>query len=452
MPIFKSINPFSQQEIEEFSTHSSAEIEFIIESASISQKHWRTTSYDHRAQILTKTANLLLARKNQLALTITQEMGKPISQSISEIEKCAWLCEYYASVGSDFLHDQTIETDATHSFVRYAPLGTILGIMPWNYPFWQVFRFAVPTLFAGNAALLKHAPNVTRCALQIEQIFLEAGIPEGLYSTVICEVDQVETILADKRIHGVSLTGSTKAGQSVAQLAGKYLKPSLLELGGSNAFIIAEDASLNKAIETAWMARMQNTGQSCIAAKRFILHDSMADEFIDKMLAKIKENPIGDPTEKSTFFGSLARPDLAENIENQVNRSVQKGAQLITGGQRDGAKFEPTLLDHVETNFAAFQEETFGPVATISRVNNIRDAVIVANTTEYGLGATIFTENPEQHYKWINELKDGAVFFNELVKSDPRLPFGGTGISGYGRELAQQGLQSFTNVKTVYIK
>lgn len=452
MPIFKSIHPFTQQEIEEFSTHSLAEIEYLIESASISQKHWKSTSYDHRAQILTKTAHLLLARKNQLALTITQEMGKPISQSIAEIEKCAWLCEYYASVGSDFLQDETISTDATHSFVRYAPLGTILGIMPWNYPFWQVFRFAVPTLFAGNAALLKHAPNVTRCALQIEQIFLEAGIPEGLYSTVICEVDQVETILADKRIHGVSLTGSTKAGQSVAQLAGKYLKPSLLELGGSNAFIIAEDASLDKAVETAWVARMQNTGQSCIAAKRFILHDSMADEFIDKMLAKIKENPIADPTEKSTFFGSLARPDLAENIENQVNRSVQKGAQLIIGGQRDGAKFEPTLLDHVETNFAAFQEETFGPVATISRVNNIRDAIIVANTTEYGLGATIFTENPEQHYKWINELKDGAVFFNELVKSDPRLPFGGTGISGYGRELAQQGLQSFTNIKTVYIK
>ena len=452
MSTFKSINPYNNELLEEFELHTPSEIDYILQSADISQNHWQKTSAEHRSDIFKHASDLLAARKEHLALTITREMGKPIKQARAEIDKCAWLCRYYASEGARFLEDQPVGSSARHSFIRHAPLGTILGVMPWNYPFWQVFRFAVPTLMAGNGVVVKHAPNVLRCALLIEDLFLESGIPEGLYSTIVCDVDEVENLISDPRIHGVSLTGSTSAGSAVAQLAGKSLKPSLLELGGSNAFIITDDADLEDALETAWLARMQNTGQSCIAAKRFIVFDGVADALIDLFKTKIEENPIMDPTEEDAFFGPLARTDLAQNLKEQLDKSVQQGARLIVGGDQENAHFQPAVLDHVDPHSKAFKEETFGPLAAIVRVNNMSEAVEMANHSPYGLGVSVFCKDPQAHQARIDQFKDGAVFFNEMVKSDPRLPFGGTGISGYGRELGKRGIQSFTNIKTVYIK
>lgn len=454
MKTFKSINPYDQSIVRETVLHTEQEIEFLLEAAHKTYNNWKSTSFEHRGNRLNTLAAQLQASKEQLAASITEEMGKPITQSLSEIEKCAWLCEYYAENGASILADRNITTSASESFVRYTPMGVILGIMPWNYPFWQVFRFAVPALFAGNAVVVKHAPNVLGCSNAIEKLLVAAGFPEGLFSNLICEVDVVPQLISDKRIKGVSLTGSTQAGQSVGALSGKAIKPSVLELGGSNAFIVTEDADIEEAVECAWMGRMQNTGQSCIAVKRILLCEPIAGAFINRFKEKLQGHAVSDPTDNNTFFGPMARIDLAEQLKQQLDDSVKKGAQLVAGGQQEKAHFQPALIVDVPTDSRAFQEETFGPLATIATARHFDEALKLANQSDYGLGATIFCDKDQvDQYRYaIDLLDDGAVFFNNFVKSDPRLPFGGTGISGYGRELSVEGLRSFVNTKTVYVK
>ncbi|MEZ4720411.1 MAG: NAD-dependent succinate-semialdehyde dehydrogenase [Flavobacteriales bacterium] len=447
-----SINPWNLEEIERFKTHTNEETDAIIRSVDAEYQTWRKTSFADRTKLLMRVADILNERKDKYAAHITAEMGKPIVEAVAEVQKCAWVCRFYAEQAESFLKPRAIETDASKSFVTYSPLGVIYAIMPWNFPFWQVFRFAAPTLMAGNTAILKHAPNVTRCALDIEEIFRDAGYPANAFRTLILDNSQASQVIEHPLVRAVSLTGSEKAGEAVASTAGRVLKPSVLELGGSNAVIVLEDVDLDQAVDVGFRARFLNSGQSCIAGKRFLVVDSLYDQYIEKFAKKVAELQFREPTDSSTKIGPLARVDLAEGIERQVNGSIAKGAKLLMGGKRDGAKYDATILTEVKPGMPAFDEELFGPVAPFVRVKDFDEAIKLSNQSSFGLGATICTGNPEKALERIHEFDEGAVFINELVKSDPRLPFGGIKRSGFGRELSAEGILEFVNAKTVYVK
>ncbi|WP_297867798.1 NAD-dependent succinate-semialdehyde dehydrogenase [uncultured Flavobacterium sp.] len=426
-------------------------MQHLLKVSENTQLSWCNLSIQNRVSFLPQLAKLLLENKEEYANCITTEMHKPISQAIAEVEKCALLCNYYYENAETFLATKHIKTEASESFVTYEPLGVILGVMPWNFPFWQVFRFAVPTLIAGNTVLVKHASNVPKSAQLIQEIFEQAGFPKGCYQDLPIPSSKVANIIANPIIKAVSLTGSEQAGIAVATEAGKHLKKCVLELGGSNAFVILEDANLEKAVATAVNARMQNAGQSCIAAKRFLVHENIADAFVDKFKVAIKNLKTGNPLDKETQIGSLARVDLAEELEVQVQKSIEMGAKLVVGGNRKDAFYEPTILTNITTEMPVFNEETFGPVAAIITFKTLEEAIELSNQSEFGLGVSIFTQNIDFIKTKISVFNEGAVFINEMVKSDPRLPFGGIKKSGYGRELAEDGIKEFVNVKTVVI-
>lgn len=426
-------------------------MEFILQKANTTFLHWQSKKLKERLIFLPNIATLLLENKEEYASIITSEMHKPITQALAEVEKCALLCKYYYENAETFLATKSIKTDASESYVVYEPLGVILGIMPWNFPFWQVFRFAVPTLIAGNTVVVKHASNVPKCGELIQEIFEQVGFPKGCYQNLPISSNEVANVIANPIIKAVSLTGSEQAGVAVATEAGKHLKKCVLELGGNSAFIILEDANLEKAVATAVNARMQNAGQSCIAAKRFLVHETILDAFIEKFKIAIQNLKTGNPLDKETQIGSLARVDLAEELEQQVQKSIEMGAQLITGGKRYEAFFEPTILTDVTPTMPIFKEETFGPVAAITTFKTIDEAIELSNQSEFGLGVSLFTQDVDFIKTKISAFNEGAVFINEMVKSDPRLPFGGIKKSGYGRELAEEGLKEFVNVKTVVI-
>src|SRR5213593_354434 len=415
---------------------------------------WREVPFARRAQRMREAAQILRTRRAEYARTMTLEMGKPIVQGEAEVDKCAWACEYYADHAEAFLAEQSRETEASRSYVRFDPLGPVLAVMPWNFPFWQVFRFAAPALMAGNAGVLKHASNVPRCALAIEEVFREAGFPRGLFSTVLVGSSAVAALIADPHIVAVSLTGSDRAGSKVAEQAGRELKKTVLELGGSDPFIVLADADLAAAARTAAEARLINSGQSCIAAKRFIVVEPVADQFLDRFLDELRSRRMGDPLVRGTQVGPQARLDLRDSLHEQVAESVKRGAKLLLGGEvpaGKGAFYPPTLLATVDKGMPAFDEETFGPVAAVIRAKDEADAVRLANDSAFGLGASIWTRDRARAERMAAEIEAGAVFVNGQVKSDPRLPFGGVKRSGYGRELSEYGIREFVNIKTVWI-
>lgn len=449
---FESINPYNGEKIATYTSHTSAALDTILDRSATAFESWRQTSLSHRTELIRKAGQVLRDHVEEYAAFITAEMGKPITESRAEVNKCAWVCDYYADHAADFLAPETIATDASKSFVRHDPMGTIFAIMPWNFPFWQVFRFAAPTLTAGNTGLLKHAPNVFGCAQKIEEVFTKAGYPEGVFQNLIVHHDESEKIIAHDAVKAVSLTGSEMAGSAVAQLAGKHLKKSLLELGGSNAFLVLEDADIDQAVKTGVSARMLNSGQSCIAAKRFIILEGVYDEFVSKFVKAVEELKSGDPMDDASHIGTLAREDLATQLNKQVNDSIEKGAQLLSGGQQKNCFHEPTVLGDVTPGMPAFDEETFGPLAALIKAKNVDEAFELSEKSKYGLGVTICTTDTDKAISYANRVSDGAYFINELVKSDPRLPFGGTKRSGYGRELAKDGMMEFVNRKVVYLK
>ena len=450
--MIESKNPYTGETIEKFEELTKEQIDEVLENAQQRYKLWRKTSMGERAEFMKNAAEELKANKEEYAQDITLEMGKPISQSISEIEKCAWVCEYYAKHAEEHLADRLIDTDAQKSYVSYEPIGVVLAVMPWNYPFWQVFRFAAPALMAGNIGVLKHASNVMRSANNIQKVFERAGFPKYCFQNMTVGSDKIEEVIKDERIKAVTLTGSKPAGAAVASTAGSEIKKSVLELGGSNALVVFDNANIDAAIDICIQARFQNTGQSCIAGKRLILQENIAEEFTKKYVDKVKELKSGDPMHEGTFIGTMARVDLAEDLEKQIKDSVDAGAKILIGGERDGAYMQPTVLDHVTKEMTMFKEETFGPAIGITRFKTAEEAIELVNSSDFGLGVSIFTEDIDFAKSIISEFEDGAVFVNELVKSDPRLPFGGTKISGYGRELSLDGIQEFVNKKTVYIK
>jgi len=449
---FKSINPHNGKEIAVYNEHTVKEVNAILEKSRMAFESWSEVPIIERCKLLVNAAGILRNNVDTYAETMTLEMGKPISEAKGEIEKCAWVCEFYAENAERFLADEIIETDASESFVSHDPIGTVLAIMPWNFPYWQVFRFAAPTLAAGNTGLLKHAPNVFGCAKHIEELLLEAGFPDGVFQNLFIHHDRTESIISNDIVKAVTLTGSERAGKSVGALAGKYLKKSVLELGGNNAFIVLEDADMDQAVKTGITARMMNSGQSCIAAKRFILVGGAYDKFLPAFIEGVKAIKKGEPTDESTEIGPLARKDLADELHKQLQKSVEQGAKIEIGGKQDGAFHEPTVLTGVKPGMPAFDEETFGPVAAVIRAKDVDEAFELAANSKYGLGVTLFTSDIENARRHIGKAPDGAFFINELVKSDPRLPFGGTGKSGYGRELSREGIHEFVNKKTVYIK
>lgn len=445
-------NPYNNQVITTYQPHTQGEIQEMIKKSQQTFKQWKKKPIDDRTELLKQVSDILIERKKEYAELITQEMGKPLSQSLTEIEKCAWACDFYIRNAPQFLADELIETDADESFISHDPMGVILAIMPWNFPFWQVIRFAAPTLTAGNTALLKHAFNTTGCALAIEQLFKDAGYPEGCFQTVLTDHDTTASIISDNAVRGITLTGSEKAGKTVAAIAGKHIKKTVMELGGNNACIVWEDADLDKYIDTMVKARMQNNGQSCIAAKRFIVVDAIYKDFITAFKEKIQSMNAGDPMKMETEISVLARPDLVETLEKQIKESVAKGAEVTHGNRSDGNYFEPTLLENVSAGMPAFDEELFGPVAAVTRAENREDSLTIAANSKFGLGTMLFTKDIEAARKAIDVIPDGAFFINDMVKSDPRLPFGGTKLSGYGRELSREGILEFVNKKTVYVK
>lgn len=449
---FNSINPYNGQVVGRYSLLSKQELEEKLEKSRIAFESWREVPLSERCRLLKKAGSVLRDHVAEYARMISLEMGKPILESRSEVNKCAWVCDYYAENASTLLADESISTDADTSFVRHDPIGAVLAIMPWNFPFWQVFRYAAPTLTAGNTGLLKHAPNVFGCAQQIEEVFSRAGYPPYVFQNLIVHHDQTEEIISNDAVKAVTLTGSERAGSAVAEIAGRYIKKSVLELGGNNAFIVWEDADIDKAVKIALTARMLNCGQSCIAAKRFILMEGIYDQFVLKFTRAVKELKSGDPMQESTSYGPLARIDLADQLNRQVKESVARGAKLLLGGNQTGCYHEPTILGDVVPGMAAFDQETFGPLAAMVKARDINHAFALSENSKYGLGVTVCTKNTDKALKYADQVSDGAYFINELVKSDPRLPFGGTKNSGYGRELAKDGMMEFVNRKTVYVR
>ncbi len=450
----QSINPANGQVIAAYDEYTPEQIDAALSEASAAFRNWRKTSYEERARLLQAAAATLRGNKARYASLMTAEMGKPIVESEAEIEKCAWNCEYYAENGERFLSNEEIATNARLSYVQFDPLGVVLAIMPWNFPFWQVFRFAAPALVAGNTALLKHASNVSGCALAIEEVFRESGFMPGAFRTLLVPGSQAEALIADPRIQAVTLTGSEAAGRQVASAAGRALKKAVLELGGSDPYIVLEDANVEGAASTAARARNINSGQSCIAAKRFIVVDGVAGEFEERFCQAISALRVGDPTDRATQIGPLARGDLRDALQSQVERSVAMGAKVaLGGGSIDGAGYfyNPTVLTHVTPEMPVFREETFGPVAAVIRVRDSEEAIALANSSDYGLGSSLWTGDIERGRQLASQIESGAVFINGMVASDPRLPFGGVKRSGYGRELSSFGIREFVNVKTVWI-
>lgn len=450
----KTINPANGELIEEYDQMNDEALDTIAKDAARAQEKWRRNSFYERGLLLQRIAELLEEKKESYAELMAREMGKPLDQGKSEVEKCAWVCNYYAENTEDFLEEEVLKSDASKSYVTFNPLGTVLAIMPWNFPFWQLFRFGAPALMAGNAVILKHAPNVTGCALAIEDLMHEAGISDDLFRTVVADVDQTQNLIEHPDIAAVTLTGSTRAGKAVASTAGSVLKKTVLELGGSDPYLILDDANVEKAAETCVTSRLINSGQSCIAAKRLIAVEEVYDEFLDAVFHMMNEKKIGDPFNSSTDIGPMAREDLRNNLHAQVQKSVEKGAECILGGfvpDRNGYYYPPTILTEISKGMPAYEEELFGPVASVIKVKDTQEAIKVANDSNYGLGAALFSEDLQRAEEIAAyELKAGCCFINEFVKSDPRLPFGGIKESGYGRELSHFGIKEFVNIKTVY--
>ena len=451
-----TINPATGETLKTFEPLTDAEIETKLAVAKRAFEQYRQTPLTKRAAWMKEAARILEENKEQFGKLMTQEMGKPIKAAIAETEKCALVCRYYADNAAEFLADVPASTDASQSFVRYQPMGPILAVMPWNFPFWQVFRFAAPALMAGNVGLLKHASNVPQCAVKIEEIFRQAGFPEAVFQTLLVGADKVAAIVADDRVMAATLTGSEGAGISLASIAGKHLKKTVLELGGSDPFIVLESADLDAAVSTAVAARMLNNGQSCIAAKRFIVADAIADTFAQRLVEKFQALKIGDPMHPDTDLGPLATPGMLKDLDDLVQECITRGSKVLTGGKPltdlPGNYYPPTILTDFPPGTPAESEEFFGPVALLFRVANIDEAIARANNIPYGLGASAWTNVEEERDRLINELEAGAVFINGMVKSDPRLPFGGIKRSGYGRELGIQGIHEFVNIKTVWVK
>jgi len=452
---FDSINPATGQTVASHEAMSREEVQGVIASCHADQQRWREVPFAERARLMRIAREVLLANKESYARLMGEEMGKLFPQGVAEIEKCAWACEFYADHAERFLSPEDVDTGAHHSFVNFRPLGVVLAVMPWNFPFWQVFRFAAPAIMAGNGALLKHAPNVFGCALTIEHVFRDAGFPLHLFRSLIIDVPMTSEVIKHPRVAAVTITSSVRAGRAVATEAGRALKKCVLELGGSDPFIVLEDADVDKAVEVGVVARFQNSGQSCIAAKRFIVVDSVYDAFQKKFLAAVKKLKMGDPMEEGVYIGPLARRDLRDSLHDQVKRSVDAGARVLLGGtlpDGPGAFYPPTLLVDVKPGMAAWSEELFGPVATLIRVKDEAEAIEVANGTEFGLGASVWTRDLERGERIAAQgIESGAAFVNEMTKSDPRMPFGGIRHSGYGRELSVFGIREFVNIHTVWV-
>jgi succinate-semialdehyde dehydrogenase / glutarate-semialdehyde dehydrogenase len=450
----QSINPATGETIETFQETSPREVDAALARARAAFLDWRGAPYAERAARMRAAAEVLRRRRAEHARTMTLEMGKPIVQAEAEVDKCARGCDHYAEHAQAMLASQPRQTDASLSYVRFDPLGPVLAVMPWNFPFWQVFRFAAPALMAGNVAVLKHASNVPRCALAIAAVFEEAGFPRGVFSTLLVGSSAIPGLIGDPRIAAVTLTGSDRAGSEVAERAGREIKRTVLELGGSDPFIVLGDADVPAAARAAADARLVNSGQSCIAAKRFIVVESVADAFIERFVAELSSRRVGDPLARETQVGPLARVDLRDALHRQVDESVKRGAALRTGGRippGDGAFYPPTLLAAVDRGMPAFDEETFGPVAAVVRAKDEADAVRIANDSAFGLGASLWTRDRARAERIAAEIETGMVFVNGIVQSDPRLPFGGIKRSGYGRELSEYGIREFVNVKSVWI-
>lgn len=451
-----TINPTTGETLKTYAPDSDAEIEAKLELAQQAFSKYRRLPFEQKAKWMQATADILERDREKFAKIMTLEMGKTLKSAIAEVEKSALGCRYYAENAPQFLADAPAKTDASQSFVRYQPLGPILAVMPWNFPFWQVFRFAAPALMAGNVGLLKHASNVPQCALMIAEIFTEAGFPPGVFQTLLVGADKVANIVADDRVKAATLTGSEPAGASLAAAAGKSLKKTVLELGGSDPYIVMPSADIAAAASTAVTARTINNGQSCIAAKRFILADAIADEFLKHFIAQMEALKVGDPMLPDTDIGPLATPNILQELDTQVQACIQSGAKLLTGGralsEQPGNFYQPTILAEIPADSPARLEEFFGPVALVFRVSGIDEAIELANSTSFGLGASAWTAEKAESDRFISELEAGSVFINGLVKSDLRLPFGGIKRSGYGRELSVQGIHEFVNIKTVWVK
>jgi succinate-semialdehyde dehydrogenase/glutarate-semialdehyde dehydrogenase len=449
--MLKSINPYDQSDVGQYEEYSPSLVQEKLNKSALAFKDWKKTSFAHRAELMLKASTLLVKNKEEYARMITLEMGKVLSEARAEVEKSAGACQYFAENAERFLADEVIATGSRKSFVSFHPTGTILAIMPWNFPFWQVIRFAAPALMAGNVGVLKHASNVSGCSLLLEKIFQEADFPPGVFQSLLIDNRQIEPVLQSDIVQGVALTGSEFAGTQVASIAGKYIKKAVLELGGSDPFIVLADADLENAAKVATQSRMQNAGQSCISAKRFIVDKSIKDEFTSHFLKNIKALKQGDPFLQETTTGPLARVDLAEALEKQLNSSVSHGAKLLAGGRGRGANFLPSLLDQVKPGMQAFDEETFGPLAALVTVSSEEEAVDIANQSRYGLGSSVWTRDLERGERVARQIESGSVFINALMKSDARLPFGGVKKSGYGRELSEFGIREFVNIKTISI-
>ncbi len=450
-----SINPATGETLKEFKALTEDELEAKLATAERAFAIHRTTSLEKRSAILFAAADLLEEEVESFARTITLEMGKPIGAARDEVKKCATGCRYYAENGARFIEEETIQTAAARSSVRWQPLGAVLASMPWNFPFWQVFRFAAPALLAGNVGLLKHAANVPQCALAIEEIFRRAGAAEGVFQTLLIESEKVAGLIKDKRIRAVTLTGSDKAGSAVAETAGREVKKCVLELGGSDPFIVLPSADRESALTTAVKARTQNSGQSCIAGKRFLIADSIYDEFVREFVERMRALKVGDPMEEGTEIGPLATPSIREGVDEQVRQSIAAGAKLLAGGEPlegKGNFYPPTVLAEIPEKAPAFREEVFGPVALLFRVKDASEAIALANESDFGLGASVWTNDPKEQELFAEQLECGMVFINAMVASDPRLPFGGVKRSGYGRELSSLGMREFMNAKTVVFK
>jgi len=450
----QSINPFNNELLSDYQEMSSEEVNSIIDKTHKSWLSWKKTSFAFRSDLMLKAVAILRSKKKELSELITLEMGKLIVEAEGEVEKCAWVCEYYAEHAEAMLTDEPIITDGQKSMAIFQPIGLVLAVMPWNYPFWQVFRFAAPALMAGNAGLLKHASNVQGCALAIEKVFIEAGFPENIFSSLIIGSSKVEEVIANPKVRAVTLTGSEYAGSQVASAAGKYLKKSVLELGGSDPFIVLADADLDEAVRWGVKSRMLTSGQTCISAKRFIVVEEVAELFLSKMKDVMEKYVPGNPLDHTTTLAPLSKRDFVIEVHKQIENSVKIGAKCILGGQLEptGCFYPPTLLMNVTREMPVFSEETFGPVVSMIVVKNEDEAIEVANDSLFGLGAAIWTNNLEKGEKIAREIEAGAIFINGLVKSDPRLPFGGIKNSGYGRELSDYGIKEFCNIKTIWIK
>lgn len=447
----KSRNPYNENIIKDYPSYNTLEVENIINVANNSQHDWKKVSISNRIIVIKKVKNNLISSRKISANMITQEMGKPIKESLAEIDKCIWLCEYYIENSKKILKAEIIKTDASKSYVSFEPLGVILGIMPWNFPYWQVFRFAIPAILSGNTVIVKHASNVSGCSLLIEKIFsMKIKIFQSLLLTSIKMKDVIENPI----IKAISLTGSEEAGSKVASIAGNKIKKVLLELGGSDAFIVCKDADIKKASEKAVAARMLNAGQSCIAAKRFIVHEEIKDEFINNIINILEQMKIDNPVNVNTQIGPLARKDILQDLQNQIKDAIKKGAKILYQKKKKYKKgyfFSPVIIDNIDSSMKVYNNETFGPLFTIFSFKKNEEAVKIANDTQYGLGGSIWSKNTEKAKQIGASINTGAIFINEMTKSDPRLPFGGIGISGYGRELGSYGIKEFVNIKTVYI-